>query len=734
MKPGEEKPDSDAPTADAPDAGNLPARYGRITNLAKDSELCEKFREHAATQIQRFETQAARHNFVSKTMKTADRMWRVALMRDETNSQTKDTLSNVTSPMFHIQERAITAGEMAIFFGDNKMPVEFEPEVNTTEYNRDDGMLIAQQQNMLEEYTFDEDRRKFKLDELLHYTNKYAMQCVGIEWARESREVTENVPKISAGKLPNGQWKTIERVTKRRVVKDWPELVRVPIENTYFDAAIQEISDQRCFAYWGRAGIETLARQQKDGHVVNVEKLTRSQLYQGEVHQDSALDDRKANAGENDQMEPTGEVEVWNVFCWAPIKSERGKPKWDPDSIICELYWAQYAGDIRNSSAVCLKLCKLPHWHGEIPFKLIRSHRDDKGAFSTGYAEMIQSLYWQAVTNLNQAVDNVTERNWAPMVVYGNLITRDLTFKKNKLIEVDRMSKLERLNIPDTTQITMEMHDIVERMANQLTGADKPISAEPLGGRTSATEARNVFDQAMLPLDHKAAWMAEQIFPWMLRLDAEYWRQYGDPAQTIAITHNNTIYDVNPGDLYGPIRTKITAITRFRNNTVRRMELNSFLQNVAPIFINAMGDTGLVELGRDVFEVFGLENGRNYFPDSGDYDATARAQASVEKLLVQGVWDEPKPEENQKAFLAVLRPALRKFELLGDTPEQNLQFARLNITMREEFQQQKAQRVNPAAMLQAGGGAPGAPPEGLPGETDSNPVEAMMGAAGGGAQ
>ena len=715
-----------------------PQRYGKIENLAGDAELCEAFRRIVADQIMRVEPQPARRNYINTVMKTADRMWRVSLTRDTTNDQTKDTLSNVTSPMFHIQERAITAGEMTILFDGDKLPAEFEPEINTTEYTRQDGELIATQQNMLEEYTFDEDRRKTKIDEILHYANKYGMQCVGVEWVRETREVTENVPDITAGKLQNGQWARIKRVTKRRVVKDWPELRRIPIEDCYFDSYISEICDQRCFSFRTRIGKEKLMGQEEDGHVMNVDQITPANNYMGESQQDSALDQRKRNAGENDRTEPTGEIELWNAYAYAPIMRSGKKMVCDAEKCKkSELYWGVFAGDIRSGSAVCLKLCKLPHWHGEIPYWIVRSHRDDKGAYSAGYAEMMQSLYWQAVTNINQAVDNVTEINWAPMVANGPLLTRDLTFKKNKLIEVDRMTTLERMNIPQTTQITMQMHDVIERMANRLTGADKPISAEALGGRTSATEARNVFDQANMPLDHKAAWMAEQLFPRMFKLDAELWRQYGDPAQTIAITHNNLIYDVNPSDLYGPVRTKITAVTRFRNNTVRRMELNSFLQNVAPLFTAVMGETGLRVLGREAFEIFGIKKGEEIFPMDGDYDARARAQANVETLLVQGVWVEPTPAENQKVHLAVLRPALRKFELLGDTPEQNLQLARLHITMREEMDQVKGKPAAGAAQqAQVGGGVPGAegPPQGLPGETDSNPIEAMMGAANNGQQ
>lgn len=715
------------------ESGELPSRYGKIVNHAENAELVENFRAWASKQVMRFDGQAARERFVRTggTMDIADRMWRVALNRDESNSQTKDTLSNVTSPMFHTQIRSITAGESTIFFGDGRMPAEFEPEINTSEYTQRDGRDIAQQQNILEEYTFDEDRRVDKIKELLHFVNKYAIQVVGMDWCREVRETTENVPDIAQGKLPNGQWRAFKRVTKERVVKDWPTFWRDPVENCWFDANIAELADQRCFAVRRRVGIEKVYAGQANGYYRNAEKVTDAHLYGGEAQNDSPLEQRSTNAGDSERIEPTGEVELWDVWARVPIKTKATRraskaAKWAPGEAQPELWWGVFAGNLHQGGAVCLKLCRNPHWHGQIPYKLIRSHRDDKGAFSTGFAEMLQSLYWQAVTNLNQSIDNVTERNWAPMIANGPVFTRDLTFRKNKLIEVERTTELKRLEIPDTTQITMAMHDIVEKQAARLTGADKPVVAEALGGRTSATEAKNIYDQAMMPLDEKAAFMADQIFPWMLSMDAALWRQYGDPEQVIAFSHNNLIQQANPGELYGPVRTKITALARFRTNTMRRQELNSFLQNVAPIFVNAMGEEGLRVLGREAFRVFGIDKGEEIFPLDADYDARARALSTVESILVAGQWVEPQPTENHKAHLAVLVPALRQFELLGDTPEQNLALMRQHIAMREAMVEQKLAQLAGLAQ-QIGPGETAPPGLGLPGEVAANPMEAQAG-------
>ena len=724
----------------APDEGTLPARFGKIVNHAEDEELGDAFRSWARTNITRFEGQDARVEFMKDTgtMDIADRMFRVAMNRDTTNDQTKDTLSNVTSPMFHVQVRSISAGEMAILFGDDRLPAIYEPEINTTEYTSDDGELIARQQNMLEEYTFDEDKRRDKIREIDLFHNKYGLQCVSVEWVREEREVTQNEPDKAAGMLENGRWAAFKRSTRKRVVKDWPVLMRHPIEHCYFDSCIPDLNDQICFAVKQRRSLENLYALQEQGYIKNVDQLTNTHLYQGETQTEKPVEDRQRNAGESALTEATGEVEVWQVWGRVPIsekttpKTKRTTARWDSSKNPPSLWWAWYAGDIRSGSAVCLKMVKNPNWHGKIPYRLIRSHRDDKGAFNMGYASMIQSLYWQAVTNINQACDNVTERNWSPMVANGPVYKRNLTFRKNDLIKIDRVTtKFERLDIPDTTQITMGMHDIIENMANQLTGADKPIRAEALGSRTSATEAKNVFDQATQPLDEKASYFADQLFPWLLEIDAHLWRQYGDPTTINVMTHTDIIEGVNPAELWGPVRTKVTAVTRFRNNTIRRQELNSFLQGAAPIFVNVMGDEGLRTLGREMFHTFGLDKAEEIFPISADYDARSRAIQENSLILQQGDYSAPEKAENHRAHNAVHEPALEAFSLLSDTPPENVANMRIHIQQHKDFVAQTQRDI--AAMQSTGetppgqqAAAPAAP--GLEGNVTGNRIEAEEGA------
>ena len=717
----------------APDVGSLPKHYGKIYNLAGDDALCETVRLWLSKNIRRFEEQPQRKEYVKDggIADINDRMWRVALNEDTANSQTKDTLSDVTSPVFRVAVRSISAAETSIMFADENLPAEFEPEINTTEYTAADGKEIAKQQLALEQLTFDEDKRIEKIRELNEYVNKDGMRVAMIEWIRETRDIEETVPVVEAGLNENGTWKKVKVVNRKRVVKDWPSLSSDEIPNWYFDALIPELENQRVVAQKGRVGIEELYAQQEEGYLMNVGKLTRSQLYMGETTSDKPQEDRQRNAGEDGTTAETGELIRWRAWGLMPIdekttpKTGKRKAKWDSAKTLSTMYEAVFAGDIHSDSAVCLKLVKLPHRHRKIPAKIIRSHRDNKGAFSVGFGQMMASLYWQACANLNQAIDNVTERNWAPLILKGTLNTRDLTFRKNKLIKIAQTSTLERMDIPDTTAITMEMYRIIREMIAELVGATKPVQGEYAGARATATENTNVVSFAIQPLEEKTAYFMDQLFPWMYEMDSSNWRQYGDPETVLRATHDNKEYQIYPTTLYGPIKTKVTAMARFKRSVLEKQAITGAMQNAVPMLIPAMGMAGQKVLGREYFRVLGIPKAEEIFPLGGEMEASAVANRTVREILILGGWVEPQSGENHNAQLIVLRAALREFASLPDSdrpPKENFDRMRQHIAQRENMAEQEQAQ---AQMPQQGGG--GESPPAMEGQATGDMLAASQG-------
>ena len=131
-------------------------------------------------------------------MDIADRMLRMSLNRNTNNDQNEDTRSNTVSSSYFNALRAITAGENLVYFNGRDLPAEYVPEVDTDEYSVDQGKIIADQQNMLEQFTFDEDKRINKTKDITWYNNKYANCMVSVQWQRIVEKKMERVPKRDA--------------------------------------------------------------------------------------------------------------------------------------------------------------------------------------------------------------------------------------------------------------------------------------------------------------------------------------------------------------------------------------------------------------------------------------------------------------------------------------------------------------------------------------------------------
>jgi len=705
---------------DKPDLkeGSLPKQFGSFNNLAGDEKLVKQFRQWAYKQFLYFKGQDQRKKFVDNggIMDKADRMYRVALNRDTASAQHQNTLSDVASTMYFRQVRTVTAGEIAVFFSvDDTLPAEYKPEINTTEYTMTDGEDIATQQNILEAYTFDEDKRKEKIKDILLRNNKYGQAMVSIEWDHRAEEIEERIPtKVDP---ETGKPIAFKFETRTRVVADWPSLIEHDLQDCYFDAQLDDMRKQRCFLKANQRAYEEYVAQQSAGFIMNVGKLSAAQLYSQDESEN--MERRLANSEENATTEPTGLFREWQVFGVVPIKETGdGKGKWDHEKTVPTLYWATFAGDISSDNAVCLRLRKFD----EIPYKLLHSHRDDKGAYHMGYASILSPLYWQVTTNMNQAVDNVTMRNKAPWTADGPVLTRDLTFRQNRLIKTARGVSLKRVDVPDTTGITLALHDKIETDADKTAGTDRPILGEPLGSRTSATEAKQVYDQATLPLDDKTSYVADQIFPWMFERDAKLWRKWGDPDVVLSVSHNQEIKQVMPGKLYGPLKTKVTAVSRFKNNLLRRQEINGFIQSALPSAAPVMGQQGSREFWRQTFKIFGFENVPKLVPEDGDYDARSRQLQEIHMIMNVGQWVEPSTMENHDAHIAVLDPLIREYELLPeyDVDAERLRMLRAHLQIHKNFVAESQ-----AQLAQVGGGEQA---RGLPGEIAGNFTEAQEGA------
>ena len=716
----------------APDVGKLPKHFGKINNLAGDEELCEKVLTIVKNAYNHYDRQEQREHYMNGggsgtsvgVMDLADRMYRAALRRDTSNAQYQKTLSDVVSTMYYVQIRAVTASMNSILFNTDELPARYEPELNTNEYSLDQGRDIAEQQNLLEQYTWDEDKRVQKVKELILFTNKYGQSFIGIEWKRSvARKVVNEPTKFD----DNGMPIAFSHKEKDVVVADYPSLMRYDMKDVWFDAQIDDMNLQRIYMIHGQTAWEELADEQAQGFIMNVEKITGGQLYREEPEED-VLVDRHKNDGSQADEEETGLLTKWNAWVMLPIKEKDGGKGVLSLDVPAQRYWATFIGDL-DSNAVCVRLIRNPYFHCKVPHKLIHSHEDDNGCYHMGYASLLESYYWQATTNINQAIDNITLRTRAPWITDGPVHTRDLTFKANGLIRTARGVRFESVAIPDTTNIVMPMHDRIIAESSKTTGADDPIQGQALGARTSATEAQNVYDQAMKPIVNSLSYISDQLFPFMLEIDAELWRQYGDPKTVLTVTHMNMLREIKPTELWGPIKTKVTAITQFKNNVIARRDMNNNIQNVYPLFKDIMGQNGSRTLARKALRIAGFDDVNEIIPESGDFDARRVAMDENNSILYKGIPDEAMPEENHDAHMPVHEMAERQYSLLpkDDIDQNALRRLRLHIQQHKDYKAQSATSAGAAAQQpQAQAGVQ----SDLQGEVLGDQLEAMGGAIG----
>ena len=708
-------------------------------NLASDDVLAERAWHHWTRQHERYRTQEQRAAWIGNQetkvgfLDFADRAWRVAARRDTGSDQHQNTLSDVANGVYYDAVRTGTATLNTIFFGlsPEDLPYEYEPEVTTDEYQPEVGRAISDHQNALAEFTWDEDGRRTKVKESLMFAEKNANEVVCMEWVQEWQERLERVP---TGIGDNGKPTGFKRTKKRRLVKNWPTFKRIDLKDCYYDSLIDGFDKQQLFGWREQWSYDALLGEHAAGRIANLDKVGADQLY----YEDSdEMDTRQTNAGESATQGQNGLFEIWQVKGWLPIKEKAragkksGKGEWKGGNKL-GYYWMTFAGR-PGEKGICLRLMLDPYWQimGASNCNLYHSEKDDKGAWHDGNPTRLQSIYWQIVTNENQGCDNITKAVNAPHWTNGRVMKRNLVYRQNDLVKVSAGATYEPVSVPDLTQAVGRNRDYFVREAQKIAGVDKPLTAEALGSRTSATEAKNIFDTAMMPMDEKASYYADQLFPWMANWDAQMWRTWGSAKITIPITYKDEPFDVRPAELWGPIKVKVTAVSRFHNTTVGRQEINSLIQGTWSMAEKYTTPNGARQFFRQAYKMAGVKHVEQIFPMDGDMDAEENAERALREIL-SGGWIEPKPTHNHRVWSRVFDDAIRQYSMTGEADDMILRALKIHKEQHDEYvRREESKMAQPGGAGGPGGGEqqPQVPQqEGLPGEIAANPMEAQAGA------
>ena len=704
-------------------------------NLAKDATLSATVLDKVKQYFVKFRDQAARTQ-LETDMKSADRMLRVSKTRDRTSAtaQQEDTLSNVSSTSYYKAIRIITAGQKAIMFYGSELPVKYEVSPGSSDFRSDaEAQRVAREQNLLLRYTFDQDDWEYKLKNGLYFINKYGQLPIGIEWDYVSEEKIERVPTEFDDE---GRAIAFAFEKKRRIVKDSPTLCAYDLKDFYFDTQIPEMQDQKCVLFRTQKGIEYLNHKQTDGEYLNVGQVTSDQMFTNEDKTGSeVLANRQEDAGETPESRETGNIEIFSGYIRVPIDE---KDKWNPTKTVPEWYQFVFAGNIEDN-AVCLQLRKHPCHHGKVPYKIIYSHLDDKGAVRMGYATLLECLYEEETSTINEMIDNKTLRTRKPWIgEKGNVLSRNLKFRQgNQVIWVKGGTSgtaLKEIQVQDTTQNTLLHLTDIRKDFNETAGTDKAMAGQFAGARTTSTEYQGVMNQAMKPALEDAELLADQIFPWVAEITALLWRQFGDPKRTLQITESGQTYPVLPTRLYGDFKTRVVSIGQFESDLLRRQEENNFIAAAYPFVAPLMGKVGQLEFWKDVMRHRKMQNLEKYFPESGNQDAERLAWYENILIFEKGQEVLPEPTDDHEVHIPVIKSQLENYKLLppNEIDPNRIRVAQLHILLHEQYKEQQAQQMQAASAAQ-GAGAPGAGGEAAPAQSTGEVAGEIMGGIGGAA-
>ena len=652
----------------------------------------------------------------------ADEMYRAAADREALNADQADNVqstgSHVKSSSYHSDIRVITAGEKAVILGnEEQLPVVYEALPQCGEYTADEGQQIAEQENMRLAYTFATDKTRRKLGRYFLRLNKYGNQLVEVAWdyRREKRQIRTRFSrvqpddKIVKAAKPRKSLRPNDIVFVERMftVADNPTFIIHDMKDVRFDAMIEDIQRQSCLHIRFQRQLAELWSQQEVGTYANVGKLTTGQLYAGEG-ESAELIERQANAGEGgDANSPTTLFDMHRFLIRVPVDDDTGK--WDADRQLPHWYEAVFSGDI-DGEPVCLKLSPNQHASRRIPFFLGHSHDDDKGAIHLGYATLVKSIIAQEMTGFDQFIDNNTERNRKPWILErGSISIRDKTFSAggNRIWwKRPGMQDPHEVEIQDITQQAIPMLGKVEEYRQRAMGTNKPFLGEALGSRTSASEAIGVLEQALKPAMEDAKEKAE-VLEFVADWYKEMWDQFGDPQRELAFEYQEQPYTIRPADIWGPLKVRVTSVKRFMDNILRAKEEDRFMNQFFPLALKTEGFNPVPAL-KEIATNRGYTNIDDWWPGSSDFDARHVAKSENQAILFEGVWDMPKPGENDEAHLKEHEPYFAQW-LIGmpdeERPPKAEETMQLHIMRhKQQLESQQAQQVTQPQQAEA---APG---------------------------
>lgn len=547
-----------------------------VPNFAGKEETVAKVLAHMVDRKDFYIAQVARVAQETR-MTDIDAMWRLAKGQEKQDeNKTSDEMDSRPGAFRYIVDLQNANMTSILFPRDGSLAIRYAP-LQEEDTDLQTAMQMAKARNRLYEYSTEADTRIPKMKQTLNYVTKYSNRVISMEWFYKVHSSPERLPDENG----NLEWEIVDEIEAHPVYED------IALDNFWFDCTIDTTAEgtwpQENLIRRNYPSLTQLFEMQEAGHYMNVEKVSRQQ-FRSEESPSHLESERQSNAGEGtDLNDYNGKLERWIGWVTVPI-NEKGV--WDAEGTMPSLHWCEFSGDI-DDAPICLRINPNPYHHGSHPYHLIHHMEDDKGAMHSGLYEKTEPGCTELKTITDQWFYNRNQINAAGWVQeVGAVVSEDIELNPRKvtMMEMGKIDRLKKLAIPSLANDSLLNIEYTEGRLHSQSNTDKPIQGIASGGRTTASESKNIMEQAMLPILMDADYTGAQIFKFVATRDAQLWRQFA-PADFVAtlpgLDENNQPF--KPASIYGSFLVKLVAVDDYYTDAISRMEMDKAVQGVLPV-------------------------------------------------------------------------------------------------------------------------------------------------------
>ena len=700
-------------------------------DLTGNEKLVAAVRRYAVAKYEQFKED---RRDVDDLEEDADYMWTSGVNSSiRAANQTADTDADTGSTLFYRQVRTLAAQTLGVALSSREPYRSNVLPNDEVEFSEEEARLVASQRNNLARYTRKVDNFWRKLIDLVTSNTKRGTSFLMCQWRRETAMRWVKTPRYVEEFQDDGGMERVldgfDYEQRPVVVRDHPTWYQVPNANFYCDRhAGDDIQRHGCAVISGQCGIDDLWGGVREGYynAEQVGKVSSEHLYQGSAA--TTGDDKRENQELSRGLESggddtrTGLYQTFDVWMKAPINAEG---EWDEKKTVPAWHWFTFVGDIENGP--CVRAQDNPDPDGEFPGVIINRNPDDHDSvYHVSDAAILRGNFNEATTRKNQLYDGLQTVNSRPLVaVRGEVLTSDLSYGPHKIVWVEGQNSVREMDVRDTSGTALQTLQYTDDDSNRAVGTDRPIVGEALGGRTSASEAQNIYEQAKQPHMITTRYVLGTVFEWWGRKEQRYWEVFGDPQRTLQINEGSEVVRADLGQIWGDFDIEVVAVDEFEENMVANQNLSFVLQAIVPNFIGAIEPQPFV--AKILRHYKWNPDGLVKFNADADAENVARRRIAAMLELGEAGYESPQPGENINVHYRLASGERMRWQG-SEQIKPNLNYLDLYINECKALLSQQQQQVAAAGTGQAGAG----PGNQSVGEVTGNAIAADQGMAGGG--